>query len=75
MTSLNTREIGSEHARAICDEIGDRLRHFLNATSVEPSGRILSLLLQLQLSEMKEALGHRRGEDTFGKDRVAAHHF
>jgi hypothetical protein len=41
------------HARAICDEVGERLRVLLDRSQTPPPPRILALLLQLQLSELK----------------------
>jgi hypothetical protein len=41
------------HARAICDEVGDRLRFALDRSQAPPPPRIQALLLKLQLSEMK----------------------
>ena len=40
------------HARAICDEVGERLRILLDRSQAPPPQKILSLLLQLQLSEL-----------------------
>jgi hypothetical protein len=47
------------HARAICDEVGDRLRFFLDSSATPPPPRIMALLLQLQLSEMTASVGER----------------
>jgi hypothetical protein len=41
------------HPRAICDEVGDRLRFLLDRSQTPPPPRMLALLLQLQLSELK----------------------
>ena len=41
------------HARAICDEVGDRLRFLLDRSQTPPPPGIQALLLKLQLSEMK----------------------
>jgi hypothetical protein len=41
------------HTRAICDEVGDRLRFLLDRSQTPPPPGIQALLLQLQLSEMK----------------------
>jgi hypothetical protein len=41
------------HTRAICDEIGERLRILLDRSETPPSQKILTLLLRLQLSELK----------------------
>ena len=44
------------HTRAICDEVGERLRILLDRSQTPPPPRILALLLRLQLSELKAAL-------------------
>jgi hypothetical protein len=41
------------HARAICDEVGERLRFLLDRSQTPPPQKILTLLLRLQLSELK----------------------
>ena len=41
--------IESEHCRAICDEIGDRLREILSRDAPEPSAHLLQLLLNSKL--------------------------
>jgi hypothetical protein len=41
------------HTRAICDDVGDRLRFLLDRSQTPPAPRILALLLQLQLSELR----------------------
>lgn len=43
------------HTRAICDEIGERLRTVLDRSQTPPPPKILALLLRLQLSELKAA--------------------
>jgi hypothetical protein len=43
------------HTRAICDEIGERLRTMLDRSQTPPPPKILALLLRLQLSELKAA--------------------
>ena len=43
------------HTRAICDEVGERLRILLDRSQTPPSQKILALLLRLQLSELKAA--------------------
>ena len=42
------------HARAICDEVGERLRPLLDRTQTPPPPRIQALLLRLQLNELRE---------------------
>ncbi len=44
------------HARAICDEMGERLRVLLDRSQTPPPPRIQALLLRLQLSELKAAV-------------------
>jgi hypothetical protein len=41
------------HTRAICDEVGERLRILLDRSQTPPPPKILALLLRLQLSELK----------------------
>lgn len=43
MSNQNALQIDSEHCRAICDEIGERLRHQLRgeATEIPPRLRLL----------------------------------
>ena len=43
------------HTRAICDEIGERLRIMLDRSQTPPPPKMLALLLQLQLNELKAA--------------------
>jgi hypothetical protein len=40
------------HTRAICDEVGERLRILLDRSQTPPPQKILALLLRLQLSEL-----------------------
>jgi hypothetical protein len=42
------------HTRAICEEMGERLRVLLDRTQTPPPPKLLALLLRLQLSELKE---------------------
>jgi hypothetical protein len=50
------------HTRAICDEVGERLRILLDRSQTPPPPEILALLLRLQLSELKApALAPERG--------------
>ena len=39
--------------RAICDEVGERLRVLLDRSQIPPPPKIQALLLQLQLSELR----------------------
>lgn len=43
--------LDSEHCRAICDEIGERLRAILDRDAMEPSQQLLQLLSQLEQQE------------------------
>ena len=47
------------HTRAICDEVGERLRVLLDRSQTPPPPRMLALLLQLQLAEMKTPVAVR----------------
>jgi hypothetical protein len=42
------------HTRAICDEVGERLRFLLDRSETPVPQRLLALLLRLQLNELKE---------------------
>jgi hypothetical protein len=48
-------QIDNEHCRAICDEIGDRLRVILRREATEPPPRLLFLLNRLAESEFEPA--------------------
>ncbi|KJC56443.1 hypothetical protein UP10_34550 [Bradyrhizobium sp. LTSPM299] len=50
---MSTVRISSEHCRAICDEVGERLRLYLDGRSAAPSQRIMALLRELELSELE----------------------
>jgi hypothetical protein len=50
------------HTRAICDEVGDRLRFLLDRSQTPPPPRILTLLLQLQLSELRAPAASPAGD-------------
>lgn len=41
------------HARAICDEVGERLRILLDQTQTPTPPRLLALLLRFQLHELQ----------------------
>jgi hypothetical protein len=43
--------ISSKHCRAICDEVGQRLRQHIDQTQTAPSRRILTLLRDLEARE------------------------
>ena len=44
-----------KHLRAICDEIGDRLRQWLDGTAQEPSARLAAVLRRFEELEQIEA--------------------
>jgi hypothetical protein len=50
-------EIGAsnKHIRAICDEIGDRLRQWLNGTAQTPSARLTATLRHFEKLEQMDA--------------------
>jgi hypothetical protein len=50
LSSCTCREV---HVRAICEEVGERLRIMLDRTQTPPPQKILALLLRLQLTELK----------------------
>jgi len=52
MPNPNASTCSDVHARAICDEVGERLRILLDRSEAPPPQKILSFLLQLQLSEL-----------------------
>jgi hypothetical protein len=45
------------HIRAICDEVGDRLRILLDRSHTPPPHKMQILLLQLRSSELEQAEG------------------
>jgi hypothetical protein len=45
--------IGSKHCRAICEEVGERLRQHIDRTTASPSQRILELLRAIELLELE----------------------
>jgi hypothetical protein len=44
--------ISSRHCRAICDEVGERLRQYFDRSYTAPPQKILALLRELELSEL-----------------------
>jgi len=44
--------IGDLHTRAICDEVGERLRMLLDQSQTPPPQKLRDLLLRLELSEL-----------------------
>jgi hypothetical protein len=53
MADLSDCTCSDVHTRAICDEVGERLRVLLDRSQTPPPPRILALLLQFQLAELK----------------------
>jgi hypothetical protein len=51
--AMSAVRISSEHCRAICDEVGDRLRLYLDGSSAAPSQRIMALLRELERNELE----------------------
>lgn len=49
----NRTTFNEVHTRAICDEVGERLRIMLDRSQTPAPPRIQALLLQLQLADMK----------------------
>jgi hypothetical protein len=52
---MSIENLGHKHCKAICDEIGDRLRFYLDRSSSDLPPRLLELLRQLQDRERIEA--------------------
>lgn len=48
---MDAVQIGSKHCRAICEEVGERLRQYMDRTQTAPSQRIMVLLRELELRE------------------------
>lgn len=55
MADHNKVTVSSKHLRAICEEVGYRIRLHLDRTATEPSPQLRSLLLRLEQSERIEA--------------------
>jgi hypothetical protein len=55
MSDSSSCTCGEIHTRAICDEVGERLRILLDRSQTPPPPQLLALLLKLQLSELKAA--------------------
>jgi hypothetical protein len=53
MSDPSSCAISDLHTRAICDEVGQRLRILLERSQTAPPQKMLDLLLRLQLSELK----------------------
>ena len=47
--------VQQNHMRAICEEIGDRLRFMLDRTAQEPPGRLVAVLRRFEELEQTEA--------------------
>jgi hypothetical protein len=54
MPDPGPRTCSEIHTRAICDEVGERLRFLLDRSETPVPQRLLALLLRLQLNELKE---------------------
>jgi hypothetical protein len=54
LIAMGAVHISSRHCRAICDEVGERLRQHLDGTQTSPSQRILMLLRELEAMEAVE---------------------
>jgi hypothetical protein len=54
MPDLGSCTCSEIHTRAICDEVGERLRFLLDRSETPVPQRLLALLLRLQLNELKE---------------------
>jgi hypothetical protein len=50
---MSAVRISSRHCKAICDEVGERLRQYLDRSSTAPSQRIMALLRAIELSELE----------------------
>lgn len=55
MADHNEVTVSSRHLRAICEEIGYRIRLHLDRTSTDPSPQLRSLLLRFEQSERIES--------------------
>jgi hypothetical protein len=53
MSDPGPSTVSEVHSRAICDEIGERLRVFLDRSQTPTPPKLQVLLLRLQLSELK----------------------
>jgi hypothetical protein len=50
---MSAVRISSKHCRAICDEVGERLRRYLDDDTTAPPPRLLALLRALELAELE----------------------
>ena len=50
---MDAVRISSKHCRAICDEVGERLRQYIDRNPTAPSQKILTLLRELELRELE----------------------
>jgi hypothetical protein len=55
MPDLRSCTCSEDHTRAICDEVGERLRVLLDRTQTLTPPRLLVLLLRLQQQEFEAA--------------------
>lgn len=51
--AMHAVQISSKHCRAICEEVGERLRQYIDRTQTAPSQSIMMLLRELELREME----------------------
>jgi len=50
---MDAVRIGSKHCRAICAEVGERLRQHIDRTTTLPPQKIIELLRELELRELE----------------------
>ena len=50
---MSEAKLSSQHCRAICNEVGERLRYYLDRSSTSVPSRLLELLQQLALREVE----------------------
>jgi hypothetical protein len=55
MSQLWSDAVREKHMRAICDEIGERLRFVLDRTAQEPSAQLVALIRRFEQLEHTEA--------------------
>ncbi len=77
MADHNEVRVSTRHLRAICEEIGYRMRLHLDRTSADPSPQLRSLLLRFEQSEqiaspsIVPAVGDVEGSEAIACDEVA----
>jgi hypothetical protein len=50
---MSMDRISSEHCRAICDEVGQRLRQYIDRTSDTPPPKLLELIRKFEVRELE----------------------